>query len=98
MGNPIVATRKSEQSVALIDPWTAVHGGTGLAAGLLGVPMTWALGVAIAYEGIEYLTQRSPEGRNMWNVSKPERFGNQVVDVLVFAGGVYLGHKYNQTG
>lgn len=94
----LVAVRKSEQSTALIDPWTAVHGGTGLAVGLLGVHMGVALAAAIGYELLERRLQRNESGRTLFNASNPESLGNQIVDVAVFAGGVYLGHRYNETG
>lgn len=94
----LVATRKSQQSVALIDPWTAVHAGTGLAAGLMGIHPGIAIAGAIAYEFLEHRVQSNAAGLNLFNVSRPESLGNQVVDVVVFAGGLYLGQKYNQTG
>ena len=94
----IIAMRKSEQSTALIDPWTAVHAGTGLAAGLLGIHIGIALAAAIGYELLEHQLQNNASGRNLFNVSNPESLGNQIVDVAVFTGGVYLGRKYNRTG
>jgi hypothetical protein len=94
----LVATTKSQQSTALIDPWTVVHAGTGLGAGLLGIHMGVAIAGAVAYEFLEHRVQTNAQGLNFFNVSRPESLGNQIVDVLVFAGGVYLGHKYNQTG
>lgn len=34
MSTQIVATHRSEQNLAMIDPWTVVHFSSGLAAGL----------------------------------------------------------------
>ena len=95
---PLVARRKSEQSIAVVDPWTAVHGATGLAGGLLGISMPIALTAAVGYEVVEHFTQRSEEGRTLFNVSQPERPANQIMDVLIFGVGVYLGHRYNASG
>ena len=95
---PLVATRKSEQSVSMIDPWTAVHGAAGLAGGLLGIGMPAALTVAVGYEIVENITQRSEQGRTIFNVSQPERPANQIMDILIFGVGVYLGHRYNESG
>ena len=59
----LVATRKKDQNVAVIDPWTAVHAGMGLAIGLVGIPMHWALGGSVAYEFLERPFEAAGFGR-----------------------------------
>ena len=93
----LVATRKSDQNLALIDPWTLVHAAVGLAAGLMGFSTTAAIGGAVAYEFLERPLERAEFGKNLFNVSKPETVGNQVVDVIAFALGHAAGQAWNQT-
>ena len=93
----LIATRKSEQNEALADPWTLVHAGTGLAVGLMGFGLGAALLGALAYELIEGPLERADFGKNLFNVSKPEVLGNQVVDVGVFMLAVAAGRAWNKT-
>lgn len=93
-----IATRKSEQNQAAIDPWTAVHLGAGLALGLMSVPLRRALPAAIAYEVAEQFLERKPWGRKLFHTSGPEVLSNAVVDVVVFAAGHWLAERWNATG
>ncbi|MEL7361898.1 MAG: hypothetical protein AAFN13_07485 [Bacteroidota bacterium] len=92
---PFIATRKAEQNQRAVDPWTAVHLGTGLAAGLMDIPFKWALTGAVAYEVVEQIFERVPMGQTFFRVSGPEVIENSIVDVVVFAAGHWLGTKWN---
>ena len=93
----VIARTKSEQNTSMVDPWTAVHAGTGLALGLLGVGFWKAVAGAVVYEFIEAQAETQEAGRRFFRVSAPEVFSNQVIDVIVFAYGVRLGHRWNAT-
>ena len=93
----LVATRKADQNNALIDPWTAVHAGIGLAVGLVDIPRSWALAASVAYEFLEIPFERANFGRTFFNVSRPENFANQVVDVVVFMTAFEAGRRWNQS-
>jgi hypothetical protein len=93
----IVARTKQDQNLALVDPWTAVHAGTGLAVGLMGFSMGAAFLGAVSYELLERPFEQSGFGKNLFNVSKPENLGNQSIDVLVFMIGVAAGRAWNET-
>jgi hypothetical protein len=93
----IVALRKSDQNKAMLDPWTVVHLGAGLAAGLVQMSPWLALGGAIAYEFAEQQLERTDFGGKLFKTSGPESLGNAVVDVGVFALGYYLAQRYNRT-
>lgn len=94
----LVARTKEDQNKAAIDPWTAVHVGFGLGAGLMDIPFWWAMGGAVAYEIFEQWLERTEFGQNAFKTSGPETPMNAVVDVIVFAGGWWLGQKWNATG
>lgn len=49
----LVASGKSEQNQAAMDPWTVVHLGFGVAAGMTNVPLSVALLAAVGYEIFE---------------------------------------------
>jgi len=91
----LIATSKKDQNVAVIDPWTAVHLATGLAAGLMGFSYSNAMLAAIAFEAVENLT---PMDIKIFKASKPESGLNIVADVAVFAVGWQLGTIWNATG
>jgi len=93
-----MATRKDEQNLAALDPWTLVHLGAGLALGLMAVPRSTALGAAIGYEVVEQFVERSQPGREFFNTKHAERPANAIVDVAVFAVGYWLGGVWNRTG
>ena len=93
----LVALSKRDQNLALADPWTLVHAGAGLAVGLMGFGLGAALVGAVAYELLEGPLERAEFGKNLFNVSKPETMGNQVVDVGVFMLAVAAGHAWNKT-
>ena len=92
-----VATKKAEQNKRPVDPWTVVHFSTGLAAGLIEMDEMKAYSLAVAYEIIEQFFERDPEGQRFFKVSRPESFGNAIVDVLVFVVGHKLGRAWNRT-
>lgn len=93
----ILATRKSQQNRAVLDPWTMVHFSSGLALGLMNVPFGRSVAAAIAYEGIEQVVERHPQGRELFGTSHPEGPLNVVMDVAVFALGHYLGSFWNRS-
>ena len=92
----LVATRKSEQNEAVVDPWTAVHAGIGLAIGLVNIPAHWALAASIAYEFLERPFEEAQFGKTFFNVSRPENLPNQIVDVVVFMSAFELGRRWNK--
>ena len=92
-----IATNKSQQNRAAIDPWTAVHLSAGLALGLMDAPMGRALLGAVAYEVIEQVFERQDAGRSFFKTSGPEVLHNAVVDVAVFVVGHALGQRWNAT-
>lgn len=81
----IVATKKSEQNQAILDPWSIVHFATGL-------------GAAIAYEFVEQGVERQEVGQELFESSGPESVGNAIADVVLFAAGHALGRLWNSTG
>ena len=94
----LIATRKSQQNLAVADTWTLVHAGVGLAVGLMGFSMPAAFVGAVAYEFIEKPLEKAEFGKNLFNVSKPETPANQVLDVAVFMLAVAAGRAWNKTG
>lgn len=92
----LLATRKSEQNQALLDPWTVVHFGVGLALGLMEAPLVPVTAAAIGYEFLEQHIERAGWGQELFRTSGPETLGNAVVDVGVFVVGHYLGRRYNR--
>jgi hypothetical protein len=93
----IIATRKSEQNDAAIDPWTVVHFGVGLAFGLWGMPFLWSMFAAGAYEIFEQALERSEVGQTIFTTSGPENIPNVIVDLGVFALGHQLGRAWNDS-
>ena len=92
-----IARRKSEQNVATVDPWTAVHFAAGLAAGLAKLPPGWSLVAAVAYELGEQVFERTKFGQRFFAVSGPETYTNAAVDLVVFIAGQWLGRRWNET-
>lgn len=93
----ILATAKSEQNQAAIDPWTVVHLAAGLASGLMNIPLRWALAVSLSYEVAEQVFERREWGQALFETQGPESLPNAVVDTIVMAAGHWLGQKWNQT-
>lgn len=91
----ILATRKSEQNRAAIDPWTLVHFSTGMAFGLIEVPMRRAMAASIAYELVEQVFERQDWGKKFFVTHGPESLPNSVTDSVVFAMGHRLGVLWN---
>ena len=89
-----VARNKAEQNEAVVDPWTAVHLGSGVAAGLIGAPFFISLGAALAYEWVE--TKGDIESK-IFGMSKPETRANQGADIAVFVAGYMAGRAWNRT-
>ena len=92
----LIATKKSEQNRAALDPWTAVHLAAGLALGLMSVPLRHALGASVAYEVAEQVFERHDSGQSFFKTSGPEGLFNAAVDVAVFALGHRLGRMWNE--
>lgn len=93
----LVATRKSEQNVLAIDPWTLVHVGVGLALGLIGAPADKALIGAVVYEVGEYYVEQQPWGQQLFQTQQPETTINILVDLVAFAVGLEAGRRWNRT-
>lgn len=93
----IFARTKSDQNEAILDPWSGVHAGVGLAAGLLGLPLAWAFVPAILYEVIEGRAELDPTYQSLFQVSQPEATENQAADLAVFAIGYLAGKRWNRT-
>lgn len=93
----LLATRKSELNKTVLDPWTVVHFGVGLAAGLVEANFLYSLGAAVAYELFEQKFQDTPRGRKIFNTTGPEVWPNAVVDVIIFGVGYGLGHRWNKS-
>ena len=92
----VIATRKSEQNRAAVDPWTVVHLSTGLAFGLMNVPARWAVGASVAYECAEQVFERHEWGQEFFDVHGPESLPNALVDSAVFVAGYRLGRMWNE--
>ena len=73
--------------------WTLVHLGAGFAAGAVGVSFGWSMIAAVAYEAIEQYVERTEWGREFFQSDGPEGWENVAVDLIVFAGGHWVGNK-----
>jgi len=93
----LVATEKQHQNRAVMDPWTVVHFGAGLALGLVNASFKWSMAAAVAYELVEQYAERSEKGKEFFDVAGPEAVPNAVVDLAVFAAGHALGQAWNRT-
>lgn len=93
----VVATKKSEQNRALIDPWTLVHFGVGLATGLARIPLRWSVMGAIAYEVLEQYAERRDWGNELFETQGPETRENLAMDVAAFILGAKAGEAWNRT-
>lgn len=94
----LIATSKSEQNRAALDPWTVVHLGMGLAAGLVDLHRETAFGAAVAYEVVEQFFERSRSGQEFFETSGPESLANVAADLGAFALGYWLGERWNRGG
>ncbi len=94
----IVALEKVDQNEALVDPWSAVHATSGLALGLTDVSYFASITAAILFDVFEHLFERSSYGQRFFNTSGPESWGNVITDLVLFSGGWWLGHRYNESG
>lgn len=93
----LFATNKGQQNESILDPWSLVHAGMGLAVGLVDIPLSWALAGSLAYEIIERPFEMADFGKNFFNVSKPENFGNRLADVVVFMIAAEAGRRWNRS-
>jgi len=93
----IFAQTKSEQNRAILDPWSLVHAGVGLAAGLVGLPIGWAFVPAVLYEVAEGRAELDAGVQSLFKVSSPETTENQAADLVVFGLGYIAGRRWNQT-
>ena len=88
-----IARTKADQNRAILDPWSLVHLAVGLAAGLIAAPRGPAIAAAIGYEFVEPHISTAT-----FQASGPEVPANAVADVVLFAVGMELGRRWNQTG
>lgn len=93
----ILATEKREQNQAVIDPWTVVHFGAGLALGLVNAPLRASLAAAVVYEVIEQYVERSDAGKELFDTSGPEVLPNAILDLAILVAGHQLGRMWNGT-
>ena len=93
----ILATEKREQNQAVVDPWTVVHFGIGLALGLMNAPLRASLAAAVVYEIVEQYVERSEAGQELFDTSGPEVVPNAIIDLVVLAAGHQLGKMWNET-
>lgn len=93
----LVATKKSQQNRAVLDPWSVVHFAAGLAAGLTEIDRATAVSAAVAYELVEQDLERRELGQELFETSGPETVANAVADVVLFAAGHVLGRLWNRT-
>lgn len=93
----LVATRKAHQNRRTLDPWTLVHFSTGLASGLMDLPLRRALAAAVAYELAEQVFERFDYGKMFFKTSGPEVLSNALLDTVVFAAGHWFGRRWNAT-
>jgi hypothetical protein len=90
----LIATKKSQRD-AVVDPWTAVSFGTGLATGLAEVSLGKAIGLIVAYEfASSVLTSKQVA---LFAPARREPAENQVVDALVYLVGWRLGTRWNRS-
>lgn len=94
----LLATRKRDQNRAAVDPWTVVHFSTGLALGLMDIPLRTSVAAAVAYEAVEQVLERRRVGQELFETSGPESVPNATVDVAIFVAGHLLGARWNRTG
>lgn len=92
----LIASRKSEQNEAAVDPWTIVHFAAGLALGLMDVRFKHALAASVAYELAEQVFQRYEWGQEFFETSGPETVPNAVLDSVTYAAGHRLGRMWNE--
>jgi hypothetical protein len=94
----VLATEKAHQNRAVVDPWTAVHFSSGLAAGLMDLSLEACLAAALAYEAAEQVVERQKWGKELFKTSRPESLLNAGMDMAAFALGHWLGGLWNRTG
>lgn len=94
----ILARKKSDQNRAVLDPWTVVHFGMGLASGLVNAPRGLAVTLAVTYEVLEQYIERRDIGKEVFDTRGPEVVPNAIVDVAIFAAAHELGRRWNRTG
>lgn len=91
----LVALHPADQNRAVLDPWSTVHFGVGMAAGLTGVPWWAALGAGVAYEFFEQAFEDSSWGQRAFATSGPESLPNAVADVAIMMAAWWLGRRYH---
>ena len=94
----LIATTKGEQNRAALDPWTVVHLATGMALGLMNLPLGRCLAAALAYEVAEQYAERRDWAQGLFETEGPESLPNAVVDMVAFAVGHWVGSTWNRTG
>lgn len=93
----IIARGKSEQNQAMIDPWSIVHFGFGIAAGMIGVKGTHLVAATVAYEVFEQAFERTEVGQKLFkSLSGPETFPNAAFDVVIAQAGWWLAKRWSE--
>lgn len=88
----LVATSKRDLDSAVIDPWSAVHLGSGLATGLVGVSPKQALIISLGYDLVfSFIFQRKT---GLLHTTGEEIVWNKAADVAAFMLGNYLGRRW----
>jgi hypothetical protein len=82
----------AEPNKEAVDQWTPVHVLAGTTAGAVGLSFPLAMGLAAAYEVVEY-AHEWPKGSVIFGSKRPESGINVVTDLVVFAAGWWLGRK-----
>ena len=94
----LIALRAADQNKAVLDPWSTVHFGVGMAAGLTGIPFWATLGAGIAYEFVEQSFEGNPLGQKVFATSGPESIANATADVVIMMTAWWLGRRYKRAG
>lgn len=92
----LLASTKSQQNSAILDPWSLVHFSAGLAAGLMRLPLQMVMPTAFAYELVEQVLERHRLGREVFKTAGPESPGNAITDIALFALGHWMGEAWNR--
>lgn len=70
------------ENTGLVDKWSLVHAGFGASSAALGLNPWLFMGIAIAYEALEF-RHESPSGSRIFGTKGPETTENLVADLAV---------------
>ena len=85
-----IASTRADNGSAVIDPWSAVHFGSGLAVGLASLSFTQTIAIMVLSE----LSKRLVVERIH---KEEEEIHNQISDALLFVVGWKAGRMWNDT-